>query len=119
LGAYTQSSAAFTGSGYEYADYLTKRLIFTHKYTGISWETLNPQSINLLDDRDPEILSVSACFSKKVKMEEGNNSGDEAKEEFADCITVVIPKGKFESIKKAFIRLAEIAKEENKDPFQN
>ncbi|MDP3311878.1 hypothetical protein [Lutibacter sp.] len=32
---------------------------------------------------------------------------------------LIIPKSKFESAKKAFLRLDEIAKEEIKDPFSN
>jgi len=38
---------------------------------------------------------------------------------FETTIDIVIQPEKLESIKKAFERLAEIAKEENKDPFKN
>jgi hypothetical protein len=41
------------------------------------------------------------------------------KEQFISSLDMTLPFDKIESFKKACLRLAEIAKEENKDPFQN
>ena len=38
---------------------------------------------------------------------------------YETTIKIVIQPEKFESIKKAFERLSEVAKEQNKDPFKN
>jgi hypothetical protein len=40
-------------------------------------------------------------------------------ESFSSTLEIFIPIEKYESIKKAFLRLSEIAKEENKDPFKD
>jgi hypothetical protein len=57
-------------------------------------------------------------FSRNYRSKSKISDGAE-KEQFYSSINILLPSDKIESFKKACIRLSEIAKEENKDPFQN
>lgn len=66
---------------------------------------------------DSGIASATVYFTtvmKETLMLEGKEVTA-----YETTFDIVIQPEKFESIKKAFERLAEIAKEENKDPFKN
>lgn len=53
-----------------------------------------------------------------VKYENDIRNG-KTSAKYQNAIHLEIPEDKYDSLKKAFLRLAEIDKEENKDPFQN
>ena len=59
-------------------------------------------------------ISFSRNYRSKYKI-----SDQPEKEQFISSLDITLPSDKIESFKKACIRLSEIAKEENKDPFQN
>lgn len=88
-------------------------------YSGILWESLNPEWIKKINVREGDATAgVSIAFSKKIKYEDAY-TGIETKIEYKNVLEIIIPIEKFESVKKACLRLSEIAKEENKDPFAN
>ncbi len=75
-----------------------------------------------------EVLENDFCGSLliffKTKVKGSFDAADPAiakilKPDYYDRIFVVFPAEKMESMKKAFLTLSEIAKEENKDPFAN
>ena len=68
-------------------------------------------------DYAPNIMSVTLFFSSKVERE--NKIDNDKKVDNGYIFWVVIPVEKFASVEKALLRLSEIAKEENKDPFKN
>lgn len=111
---FTYDSYSLTGGGQAGDEILIQK----DTYSGISWETLNPEWISTINDRSNGMTGCSVGFTKKIKHEEAF-TGLETKIEYKNFIQIVIPKEKFESIKKACLHLSEIAKEENKDPFQN
>ncbi len=106
-------------------------IVETNKYvetqTFPSLEFLNMEKefelMNCEVGRD-DICEIWIPFKKDVKREETNNglasyNRNESKKEvgYSSVLAILIPKGKAESVKKAFLRLTEIVKEENKDPF--
>lgn len=93
-------------------------------YSGIKWENLIASGFALKNCGIGEngICEMWVSFTNKVKFFEGKDlkyapSGE--KTTFTQTVGILIPSEKFESMKKACLRLAELAKEENKDPFQN
>ncbi len=63
---------------------------------------------------EQEISDVMIKFSSQVLLEQNGGTG-----EYRDSVYFYYPEIKRESVKKAIERLIEIAKEENKDPFQD
>ena len=101
----------FTGNSYFLKGY--EELIdgiFTKKYTQINWE-LDPDGFTINDNCLRVKFTSNFSLKQKVK--------DQPEEEFffAD-IDFLLPIEKIESFKKACLRLSELAKEENKDPFE-
>lgn len=62
-------------------------------------------------------LEILLFFDSPLKHEVDGKFKDEIT--YPNHLQLPIPNDKQESIKKAFLRLSEIAKEENKDPFKN
>lgn len=83
------------------------------KYTSsnLKWETVT--SINL-GSQLSNLTIVSIAFSAKYKL-----TVDEEESGQDNVLNLLVVNNKAESFKKALERLVEIAKEENKDPFQN
>ena len=111
----------FDGSNYTYA--CGKKM----GNTGFATETVNiPWNEFKEFDSDHEVNEeiVSVRLKFKIKVEgalylnagNGNNSKSAT---YQDGFVMIIPTTKTESFKKAILRLIELAKEENKDPFQN
>jgi phosphoribosylpyrophosphate synthetase len=82
----------------------------SYRYTQLNWDKLYK-----VDLHDSDILLF---FEIPLKNEMKSNTGNN-EIEYVNYLQTRIPIDKYESLKKAFMRLAEIAKEENKDPFQN
>ena len=85
------------------------------KYSVINWDKLSFVGEHTVRNK---IVGIVLVFETPVKYENEKPNG-KAIVEYQNEIRLEIPEGKFESLKKAFLRLAEIDKEENKDPFQN
>jgi hypothetical protein len=88
-------------------------------YRPVKWENIKSveTGLNYPDD----CIGIEVKFSSKLTCKTtGTIDGDPVDaDEDLYAIHTSIPKSKFESVKKAFLHLAEIAKEENKDPFAN
>lgn len=65
-----------------------------------------------------ECSAVDVSFNYKASRTSGYND-DITNQESVSDIRFFVPSDKAESFKKACIRLSELAKEENKGPFQN
>ena len=114
----TTTETKFTYDSYFYSQTYNTLLSTTTKQSDILWETLIPEQIRIYYESDIETMEVGIPFTKTIKYEStSTRSGPTT--EYTAWLRIIIPKEKFESIKKACIRLAEIAKEENKDPFKN
>ncbi|EAZ95019.1 hypothetical protein FBBAL38_11759 [Flavobacteria bacterium BAL38] len=114
----TTTEAKFNYDSYFYSQTFNAFLSTTKKYSGILWETMVPDQIQILNERDIDIIEIGIPFTKIIKFE-STSTGSDSKTEYNNWLRIIIPKEKFESIKKACLRLSEIAKEENKDPFQD
>lgn len=92
-------------------------------YSNIIWANNTAIEIGKRDTslyRDNEIVSISLQFSNKLLVDRNytrDNPGDEMR--FQNWLSFVVLKTKSESFKKALERLVEIAKEENKNPFED
>ena len=84
--------------------------------SSIKWESLIPDQITIRKLRECTEVEVSFRYPAKVTKSIG---GEKTSDESLSKISFYVPNDKAESFKKACLRLAEIAKEENKDPFQN
>lgn len=84
--------------------------IFKDTYSDISWETLDTEGISFQkNDYYPSLVQVTVDFEKEIEIEEAH-TGSETKIGKRSYMWIVIPTEKFDSIKKGFLRLAEIAK---------
>lgn len=120
------------------AVFLEKKLIYTtslelnpgekycdHKetYEDINWEKLIVKEMEFTEKSNLAsfyYVTFETNLSNTVLNENCNRYGKNSEETSLQLnMYVFIPKNKKESIKQAFLRLSEIAKEENKDPFQN
>lgn len=79
-----------------------------NEYSNIKWETLINISIDLT-----EYTKMTLKFEANYKFKYEDYI------DYSKILTLPIPENKIESLKKAFLRLSEIAKEENKDPFED
>lgn len=84
-------------------------------YSDIKWESYIDDSFHAVQQKGEPYLSVFIYFKTKMKYEGEGIS----KLKFKDYLCMNIPSDKLPSFKKAILRLVEIAKEENKDPFGN
>lgn len=82
------------------------------KYNGFLWEYLDHDNFSIQSE-----TTLYIRFRKQ--FHEISEIGSTPKDQLTNQLVVFIPAEKIESFKKACIRLSEIAKEENKDPFQN
>ena len=87
----------------------------TRIYTQINWGNL--VKIERYENDIQLFFTSSIYYDYKAVMENGKIVNSNAK--FENYIQILVPSEKFESMKKAFLRLSEIAKEENKDPFKD
>jgi hypothetical protein len=89
------------------------------EYSSIQWE--NFKNITYSEQFYlGSILSITVNFSTKFNYSEQYDFGNfENKNEMTDHFSIIIAKEKISSFVKACYRLAELAKEENKDPFSN
>lgn len=79
--------------------------------TNIKWESYDEKNSD--DEKEADnLVKFLPWFSLKIKCE------FDRKISFRNNLILSIPKEKLSSFKKACLRLAEIAKEENKDPFE-
>jgi hypothetical protein len=94
-----------------------------HKtYSNVNWESLSSVDVDKENSlwRDDELAVINIEFTTKVKLDYYRNGievtmGDAVR--YPNSFALFVLKTKADSIKKALERLAEIAKEENKDPF--
>ncbi|MDX5437687.1 MAG: hypothetical protein LPK03_10860 [Pontibacter sp.] len=85
-------------------------------YTGIKWETLAGFDKYEVAGSSENLVYFTVSFTSPVKVTSvGKNRPTETKYDKNGLIP--IPKDKLQSVQKAIIRLAEIAREQNKDPF--
>lgn len=97
---------------------------YKEEYSLLKWENLliNNFQLKNCDFGDNGICEIWISFSSQISFREtksGKSIDNTDKTNYVQTLAMLIPSEKFESIKKACIRLSEIAKEENKDPFQN
>lgn len=97
---------------------------YTEEYSLLKWENLLVNNFKLENCNigENDICEIWVSFSSKISYREtkkGKYTDNSDKTSYVQTLGMLIPKGKYESIKKACIRLSEIAGEENKDPFQN
>ncbi len=106
-----QTSFNYDNSSIEYlTDGNTSNTI--DEYSLIKWENFTRFGIGTSEN---DITQVFIEFSNTVKLVRDGKLCDFDKL----GLRLYVPNSKVESIKKAIERLVEIAKEENKDPFQN
>ncbi len=87
----------------------------SYTYTQINWGNL----FEVQRYENDIILFFTTSIYKDYKAVKDNGSIVNSEAKFENYIQILVPSEKFESMKKAFLRLSEIAKEENKDPFQD
>jgi hypothetical protein len=105
----------FNQNTYTLKDYTSvgaKGFYSSHTSSGIPWETLQADSFHIHGNR------LRIIFSRNYRHKYQVHNSPEI-EEFISSLDIKLPFDKVESFKKACIRLSEIAKEENKDPFKN
>ena len=86
------------------------------EYSMIKWEDFNPNRYSQSKESLNGLHSYTIFFTSKIKLiitEDGHT-----KTTYEDEIEFLLPEDKLESFIKACQRLSEIAKEENKDPFE-
>ena len=107
----------FDGVSYFYKSYydLLKSNIYGTT-SAINWELLNAESFKSFENNSLVQLKVNFTGNFSFRQKIGLR---EEKEFFYSEVIFYLPLANVESFKKACIRLSEIAKEENKDPFQN
>lgn len=87
-------------------------------YSNLHWENVT----EIIIEKDPqvfyddEIVRISINFLTKITYE---NSFQAVSKDYVKSMMLYVIKNKAYSFKKGLERLAAIAKEENKDPFQN
>lgn len=89
--------------------------ITSYKYSLINWDKLYEIKYTSAQGR----LEILLFFNANLKQEYSFNLLNDQKVEYLSHIQIPIPENKKESMEKAFLRLSEIAKEENKDPFED
>ena len=115
IGEHTIEQQTFDGTSYALHGYypITKdKHLPTEVFSEIKWQSMDTESIighKISDD----FTQVVVYFSSKCK-----HDGIEGIQ-YRDSMYMYVPTSKLPSFKKALLRLAEIAKEENKDPFAN
>jgi hypothetical protein len=87
----------------------------SYNYSQINWGNL----LEIQRYENDIILFFKTSIYKDYKAVMDNGTIVNSEKKFENHIQILLPSEKFESIKKACLRLSEIAKEENKDPFQN
>jgi hypothetical protein len=92
------------------------------QYTNIRWESLKSIEIDKSpsENMDEELTYMFVVFTDKLRYDaqaHGNEVGMSDDMHYPKGFSIYVLRNKAESIKKAMERLAEIAKEENKDPF--
>jgi hypothetical protein len=91
-------------------------------YENINWSKLKMDQMEFNQETDYFSyyhIRFSTNLNKTTNNENCSFRENSKKTNIQSNMYVFIPTEKKESIKKAFLRLSEIAKEENKDPFQN
>lgn len=90
----------------------TNRNLIRYNISDLPWE--------YLDKSNFESANMKCNFTIRFTKSYKNiiTTGGEIVTEFPKKMNISIPEDKIESFKKACIRLCEIAKEENKDPFE-
>ena len=94
----------------------------TEKYSNFDWEGV---SFSVRDDSEkskiPGFEVVAISFETSYKQETITEQYEEVRESerLFNWFQIHMPSDKIESLEKAFLRLQEIAKEENKDPFKD
>ncbi|MGV8946375.1 MAG: hypothetical protein ACOH1N_08105 [Lutibacter sp.] len=90
------------------------RIIMSNRYSQINWDKL----VKIDFTNAQSTLEIQLIFSTTFKQESlVTHVKDETT--YEKYIQIPIPESKKGSMEKAFLRLSEIAKEENKDPFQD
>lgn len=97
---------------------------YDEEWSLLKWDNLDKKEFELQNCPvgENDICEMWIFFSRDIKhteIERTKYVGNKDETKFTHYLPILIPKEKFESMKKAFLRLAEIAKEENKDPFAN
>lgn len=119
-------SVKFTGSMYVLKTYHEDEGKRTQQYTttceDLPWDKLNIEKTEWHPDKNVPYYYV--IFNQSYKSTEVYDAlfdrrYDKTTTQMLLSLILFVPANKAESIKKAFLRLAEIAKEENKDPFVN
>jgi hypothetical protein len=94
----------------------------TRTYSNFNWEGVD---FIVRDDSEKSTISgfevVQLSFVTSYKQVTITKQYDEVRknERTFNWFIIHMPSDKIESLRKAFLRLSEISKEENKDPFQN
>jgi hypothetical protein len=100
----------------EYYDTNIQQNIFILiKYPNIKWETVSWGGIDNYSDSG-KVAEITLYLDSKVREIYIENNIDRGK--FQNNVRIPILASKAESFKKALQRLVEIAKEENKNPFE-
>lgn len=84
--------------------------IMDNTFSNLAWETLT----NIKEIPDDSFIFI-LTFDTPFK----NTSKHTGHVDYYKDLYFHVPENKKDSLKKAFLRLSEIAKEENKDPFQD
>jgi hypothetical protein len=85
-------------------------------YSNFDWEDVN---FSVRDDSEKSIVPGFENVTLSFKTSYKQYISSLKKERLFDWFDIHMPSDKIESLKKAFLRLQEIANEENKDPFAN
>jgi len=94
---------------------------FKYKYENIRWQDFRDfdTDTRVTDIATKVMLNFKTKIASKLSFYNSNGDFITESESYTDQLPFTIPTEKISSFKKAILRLVEIAKEENKDPFAN
>lgn len=84
---------------------------------GIKWDKMDTEKPKIFVTEE-NIAEFTLRFTTKIKQKGAMRNGEKI-DNYTEDLSMCVPKEKFESIWKAFLRLSEIVKAENKDPFSD
>lgn len=104
------TESKLTYDSYSFTTKLDEGTIITNTYSDISWTTLSLEKMTV-DILYGDLAEVRVRFEKDIKKERAY-TGRETEIDNGPFLYIVIPTKEIESIKKAFLRLAEISFDE-------
>ncbi|MGB4774045.1 MAG: hypothetical protein WBP45_02635 [Daejeonella sp.] len=86
------------------------------QYVQLKWENLDPVLKGKAGYNDEEIIKIRLYFTNKIKYRKIVSTNSEKEDSEVSTVEIFIPAKEFESVWQTCQRLAQLSREENKDP---